>query len=105
MDNEEQKTDRASSAGAYPAEACSAECLYEIVVEGELDQSWSGWLNGMRVQVQKNASGASFTRLEGIVADQSSLRGILTRIWDLNLELVSVNRMDDPLVNWRKDHE
>lgn len=105
MENEERKTTGADSAGTCSAGACSAECLYEIVVKGELDQSWSSWLDGINVQVQKSSSGASLTTLKGVVADQSFLRGILTRMWDLNLELVSVNRVEDPLVNWRKEHE
>jgi len=36
------------------------------------------------------------TILTGAVADQSALRGILNKLWDLNLILVSVNRLNDP---------
>ncbi len=66
---------------------------YEIVIRGELDPSWSGWLHGMTVTSQSCQDGSCLTTLSGVVADQSALRGILTRIWDLNLELVSVNRL------------
>jgi hypothetical protein len=40
-------------------------------------------------------SGDDITTLTGAVADQSALRGILTRLWDLNLDLISVNRVRD----------
>jgi len=37
---------------------------------------------------------SDITILTGAVADQAALRGILSRIWDLNLTLISVNRVD-----------
>ena len=63
---------------------------YRIQVNGRLDSHWSNWFNGMDVTVESGADGATLTTLVGPVADQSQLRGILTRIWNLNLVLVSV---------------
>lgn len=61
---------------------------YLIKVEGQLDKSWSGWFSGLTVTYEDGVSA-----LSGHVADQAALRGILTKIWDLNLTLISVNRV------------
>lgn len=62
---------------------------YEICVEGELDRSWSDWFHGLSIE----ASEAGATRLTGAVADQSALHGILDRLHNLGLALVSVQRL------------
>ena len=62
--------------------------VYQIKVQGQLDKSWSGWFSGMTV-----TSDGDITALTGPVADQSALRGILTKLWDLNLALISVTRI------------
>jgi hypothetical protein len=64
--------------------------VYQIKMQGKLDESWSGWLSGMTITLDDN-----MTTLTGAVADQSALRGILTQLWDLNLDLISVNRVED----------
>jgi len=66
--------------------------VYQITIQGRLDESWAGWFSGMTI-----TSGDDMTTLTGAVADQSALRGILTRLWDLNLDLISVNRGEDAL--------
>ena len=63
--------------------------IYQIKMQGRLDESWSGWFNGMAITF-----GGDATTLTGSVADQSALRGILTKLWDLNLALISVNRVE-----------
>ena len=67
---------------------------YQIKVQGKLNEKWSDWFGGMTVTVQSESNDAPITTLTGAVADQSALRGILTKIWDLNLTLISVNRME-----------
>jgi len=67
---------------------------YEIQVQGRLDESWSNWFNGMAIASESAGGDSPVTILTGVVADQSALRGILERIWNLNLVLVSVNRTD-----------
>jgi len=62
--------------------------VYQIKMQGRLDESWSGWFDGMTV-----ASDSDTTTLTGAVADQSALRGILNKLWDLNLALISVTRI------------
>lgn len=64
--------------------------VYQIKMQGKLDESWSGWFSGMAITLVGDT-----TTLTGAVADQSALRGILTKLWDLNLDLISVNRVED----------
>ena len=65
---------------------------YEIRVQGELDTAWSDWFEGMRVRVETYGPNPTVTTLSGPVEDQSALRGILNKLWDLNLTLVAVRR-------------
>ena len=69
------------------------EVFYEIKVRGELDPDWSDWFDGFSITC-KNAE----TWLLGSVADQAALLGILVKIGQLNLTLLSVNRMEDQSV-------
>jgi hypothetical protein len=62
---------------------------YQIQVWGKLDEGWSGWFTGLTAAFEEG-----ITTLAGPVADQAALRGILNRIWDLNLTLLSVTRGD-----------
>ena len=65
---------------------------YQIQIEGELGEQWSDWFSGMTISVEKETT---VTTLTGYV-DQATLRGILNKIWDLNLVLISVNPIDGP---------
>jgi hypothetical protein len=62
--------------------------IYEIRVKGVLDGRWSEWFDGMTVS--SDASGE--TTLTGPVADQAALHGLLTKVRDLGIPLVSVRR-------------
>jgi len=68
-------------------------CFYQICIAGELDEKWSDWFSGMSVAVE--AGQKKVTILSG-PADQAALRGILNKLWDLNLVLISVNLLDKP---------
>jgi hypothetical protein len=59
---------------------------YEIVVKGHLDQRWSRKLNGFTITLLPHDQ----TLLAGTVADQPALHGMLARIRDLGLDLISV---------------
>jgi hypothetical protein len=62
---------------------------YEIRFSGHLDPHWSDWFEGlMMVQTETGD-----TILSGPVADQSALHGLLVKIRDMNLTLISVNRI------------
>ena len=59
--------------------------MVEIRIQGELDESWSDWLEGMEITVDDQ-----MTTLRGVIRDQAALRGILSKIWDVNLSLISI---------------
>ena len=62
---------------------------YEIRVEGILDQRWTAWFEGLQID-----SDDSQTVISGPVADQAALHGLLNRVCDLGLVLISVRRSD-----------
>ena len=60
---------------------------YEIRIEGVLDERWTSWFDGLQID-----SDDAQTVISGPVADQAALYGLLTRVYDLGLVLVSVRR-------------
>lgn len=71
---------------------CSPE-FYEIIVEGQLDNLWAHWFSGMTLS-NLDKSGVLCTLIFGEVADQAALHGLLIKIRDLNLKLLSVCRVN-----------
>jgi len=69
------------------------QTIYTILVDGIIDPQWSDWLGALSIRVQTTTDGINQTILCGPIPDQAALRGILTQIWDLNLELISVERI------------
>jgi hypothetical protein len=65
---------------------------YRIRVLGHLDDRWSAWLDGLVIQRQVDGT----TVVVGPVVDQAALHGVIARIRDLGLPLLSVNRVGDP---------
>jgi len=63
---------------------------YRIEVRGWLDDDWSDWFEGLTVRTGRDADGGPITVITGPVRDQASLQGLLTRVWSLNLPLLSV---------------
>ncbi len=61
---------------------------YEIRVDGVLDDRWDDWFDGLRVNGE-----ATQTAIFGLIADQSALHGVLTKVRDLGLCLVSLRRL------------
>ena len=61
----------------------------EIKVKGKLDESWAEWFEGMDI-----INEGEFTILSGEKKDDAFVHGILNKIRDLNLELVSVRTYD-----------
>ena len=66
---------------------------YELRVSGHLDPHWSAWFAGLDLAHEADGT----TTLSGAVADQAELHGILTRIRDLGVTLISVAAMDPPV--------
>ncbi len=66
---------------------------YEITVQGQLDLQRSEWFEGMTLTYIKNGEdGLAKTQIAGPVIDQPALHGLLTKIRDLNLILISVRQ-------------
>ncbi len=59
----------------------------EIRIQGHLDPCWSEWLEDLHVAPLENGE----TLLSGLLADQTALYGLLARLRDLNLVLLSVS--------------
>jgi hypothetical protein len=61
--------------------------LYEIHLEGHLAERWAGWFEGLSIILTENGN----TLLTGPVIDQAALHGLLRKVRDLGLPLLSVN--------------
>ena len=62
---------------------------YEIRIEGVLDERWTSWFDGLQVKGQ-----GSQTIISGPLTDQAALHGVLVKIRDLGMCLISVRRLD-----------
>jgi hypothetical protein len=86
--NKPKRNSVQQSVPPYPAES------YEILVQGQLDSLWGQWFEGMTLSnVENGESGVACTMISGPVADQPALHGLLIKIRDLNLKLLSVRRI------------
>jgi hypothetical protein len=66
---------------------------YEIKIQGQLDAQRSKWFEGMTLTIIENGEGGlACTLIAGPVIDQPALHGLLTKIRDLNLTLISVRQ-------------
>jgi hypothetical protein len=65
------------------------QTIYEIRVKGCVDEKWSDWFDGFTISPQADDE----TLLTGPVADQAALYGLLSKIRDLGLPLLSLTRL------------
>lgn len=77
--------DQASS----PHSSAAIGEIYHIRVKGHLDSHWSQWFEGLTITEE----GDGTSLLAGAVADQAALHGLLVKIRNMGLPLVSVNRV------------
>jgi hypothetical protein len=68
----------------------SQPIVYKIGIEGHLDAQWTDWFSGLAITLEENGN----TLLTGPVADQAALFGLLKKVRDLGMPLVSVNRLE-----------
>ena len=61
--------------------------IYVIKIDGKLHGKWAKWLNSVTIKFQKNSH---TTDISTTVPDQAALRGLLNKLWDLNLTIISV---------------
>ena len=66
---------------------------YEIRIEGHLDRRWTARLDGLSMRHEADGS----TVISGPIADQAALHGLLQRVRDLGMPLISVTRAEHQL--------
>src|SRR6185503_2509899 len=68
----------------------SAPMVYQIRIKGHLGPHWTDWFGGLTIALEDNGE----TLLTGLVVDQAALHGLLKRVRDLGMPLLSVNRVE-----------
>ncbi len=66
--------------------------VYQIRIKGHLGSQWSDWFGGMTITPEEGGE----TLLTGLVVDQAALHGLLRKVRDLGLPLISVTRVKPP---------
>ena len=64
--------------------------IYQIRIKGHLGQQWTDWFEGLTITLEENGE----TLLTGPVVDQAALHGLLKKVRDLGMPLLSVNRVE-----------
>jgi hypothetical protein len=64
--------------------------VYQIRIKGHLGRQWSDWFGGVTIMLEDDGN----TLLMGPVVDQAALHGLLKKVRDLGMPLLSVNRSD-----------
>ena len=64
--------------------------IYEIRIRGHLDKKWADWFEGLTITLEEDGN----TLLTGPVIDQAALHGLLKKVRDLGLPLVSVSPLE-----------
>jgi hypothetical protein len=72
--------------------------VYEIRLKGHLDDRWAEWFGGLTIRLEEDGD----TILSGPVADQAALHGLLKKVRDLGLPLLSVNLVQINRTNSKK---
>ena len=69
--------------------------IYQIRIKGHLGLQWADWFQGMTISLEDNGD----TLLTGPVVDQAALHGLLKKVRDLGMPLVSVSPLEDGLAD------
>lgn len=64
--------------------------VYQIRIKGYLSQQWMNWFDGLTIKLEENGD----TLLTGPVVDQAALHGILKKVRDLGMPLLSINSVE-----------
>jgi hypothetical protein len=73
-----------------PKAAPSQPVVYQIRLRGHLGPQWTGWFGGLTITLEDNGD----TLLSGPVVDQAALHGLLRKVRDLGMPLLSVSRVE-----------
>jgi hypothetical protein len=66
--------------------------IYQIRIKGHLGPRWSGWFDGLTITPEEGGE----TLLTGPVSDQAALHGLLRKVRDLGMPLISAVRVEPP---------
>lgn len=88
-----------------PTKDSGEPVVYQLRVKGHLGAQWGAWFGGMTVMQTPNGE----TLITGLVADQAALYGLLRKVRDVGLPLISVTRaqtdqIDEPDSNQAINH-
>lgn len=64
--------------------------IYQVRLKGHLGQEWTDWFGGLNIRLERNGE----TLITGPALDQAALHGLLKKVRDLGLTLVSVNSVE-----------
>jgi len=64
--------------------------VYQIRIKGHLGRQWTDWFEGLTITLEEDGE----TLLTGPVIDQAALYGLLKKVRDLGMPLLSVNRVE-----------
>ena len=78
---------------AKPTDQSGQEMLYRIRFRGAIDPPRQEWFHSLGFHLIQTEL-EEHTTVEGAIKDQAQLRSVLTRLWDLNLEITLVQRLD-----------
>jgi hypothetical protein len=73
-----------------PKPTSNKPTIYQIRIKGHLDSQWTDWFEGMTITLEDNGD----TLLTGPVVDQAALHGLLKKVRDLGMPLVSVGPVE-----------
>ncbi|HAY85905.1 MAG TPA: hypothetical protein DCY42_13605, partial [Chloroflexi bacterium] len=63
---------------------------YQIKIQGRQTEGWADWMDDLEIVTERKSEEITVTTLTGMVKDQSGLHGLLNRIRDLSIPLISV---------------
>ena len=76
--------------------------VYQVRLEGHLSRQWTEWFEGLTITLEEDGS----TLLTGTVIDQAALHGLLKKVRDLGIPLLSINSVGiSPQDNEKATHE
>lgn len=87
-------SDKRNSQRSWDGPRFDAPATFRILARGRLDPSWAERLGGMSVRALRSEDGVHLTELEGRLADQAALSGVLDTIYNLRLTLLTVECLD-----------
>ena len=72
----------------------SGEGIYQIKVKGHLDEQWCEWFEGLEITTSISGDGLPLTTITGAIQDQAALHGVIAKIRDIHMPLISVNPIE-----------